>query len=143
MNRRELCRLHGRFSAFLGMERIYDLSKKYARKRRLTLCALHRMLPLAGIISILSKETLIKTKSPRSNVHTHAADFVTLRFNQLIPNIVDSPRALLIRTVRVECYWREIVYCGECDSTSSSIAISEMLRQSRQKMIAVDLPPRV
>ena len=34
-----------------------------------------------------SKETLIKTKSPRSNAHTHAADFVTLRFNQRIPNI--------------------------------------------------------
>ena len=32
-----------------------------------------------------AKETLIKTKSQRSNEHTHAADFVTLRFNQRVP----------------------------------------------------------
>ena len=31
------------------------------------------------------RETLIKTKSPRSNAATHAADFVTLRFNQRVP----------------------------------------------------------
>ena len=30
------------------------------------------------------KETLIKSNSPRSNAHTHAAEFDTLRFNQRI-----------------------------------------------------------
>ena len=34
---------------------------------------------------VTPRETLIKTKSPRSNEGTHAADFVTLRFNQRIP----------------------------------------------------------
>lgn len=35
----------------------------------------------------IAKETLIKTKSPRSNERTHAADIVTLRFNQHVPKI--------------------------------------------------------
>ncbi len=39
---------------------------------------------------IFLRETLIKTKSPRSNVHTHAADFVTLRFNQLILKFISN-----------------------------------------------------
>ena len=34
----------------------------------------------------IAEEMLIKTKSPRSNPHTHADDFVTLRFNQRVPN---------------------------------------------------------
>ena len=33
----------------------------------------------------ISRETLIKSKSPRSNERTHAADFDTLRFNQRVP----------------------------------------------------------
>ena len=36
----------------------------------------------------MTRETLIKTKSPRSNGHTHGADFDTLRFNQRIPCII-------------------------------------------------------
>ena len=33
----------------------------------------------------MTRETLIKSNSPRSNGHTHAADFDTLRFNQRVP----------------------------------------------------------
>ena len=33
----------------------------------------------------MSRETLIKSNSPRSNGHTHAAEFDTLRFNQRVP----------------------------------------------------------
>ena len=33
------------------------------------------------------RETLIKSNSPRSNEHTHAAEFDTLRFNQRVPDI--------------------------------------------------------
>ena len=44
----------------------------------------------SGICSVTTflrcivKETLIKSNSPRSNEHTHAAEFDTLRFNQRI-----------------------------------------------------------
>ena len=34
---------------------------------------------------IMTRETLIKSNSPRSNAHTHAAEFDTLRFNQRVP----------------------------------------------------------
>ena len=37
-----------------------------------------------GLFCII-RETLIKSNSPRSNEHTHAAEFDTLRFNQRIP----------------------------------------------------------
>ena len=36
-------------------------------------------------VQLLPMETLIKSNSPRSNEHTHAAEFDTLRFNQRIP----------------------------------------------------------
>ena len=36
----------------------------------------------------MTRETLIKSKSPRSNGHTHGADFDTLRYNQRIPCII-------------------------------------------------------
>ncbi|MGN0656981.1 MAG: hypothetical protein ACI4KR_09310, partial [Ruminiclostridium sp.] len=46
---------------------------------------------------LLSRETLNKSNSPRSNAHTHAAEFDTLRFNQRVPRETliksNSPRS--------------------------------------------------
>ena len=52
-------------------------------------------------------ETLIKTKSPRSNAHTHAADFVTLRFNQLILSIFRGREETPFRSPII--YTKEVV----------------------------------
>lgn len=35
-----------------------------------------------------ARETLIKSNLPRSNGHTHAAEFDTLRFNHRIPDLI-------------------------------------------------------
>ena len=50
----------------------------------------------------IPRETLIKSNSPRSNEHTHAAEFDTLRFNQRFPratphkdHLLDFARVLL------------------------------------------------
>lgn len=40
------------------------------------------------MIEDIAKETLIKSNSPRSNEHTHAAEFDTLRFNQRVPKYI-------------------------------------------------------
>ena len=42
---------------------------------------------LIDYFMILLRETLIKSNSPRSNEHTHAAEFDTLRFNQRVLRI--------------------------------------------------------
>ena len=50
----------------------------------------------------MARETLIKSNSPRSNAHTHAAEFDTLRFNQRVPgNAEDVEQITLFR-------WRDM-----------------------------------
>ena len=49
-------------------------------------------------LSHCSRETLIKSNSPRSNEHTRAAEFDTLRFNQRIPRKMTMNIAVMTKS---------------------------------------------
>ena len=77
---------------------VLDENPRYPKKiSGIFLCRYNFRLSEKRIIIAVVREALIKSKSTRSNEHTHGSDFDTLRFNQRVLNYdkhLDNPAFL-------------------------------------------------